>query len=123
MTASGTNSILMACKTYRDWGRDVKGITKPEMFVSLYYLELTLSMSVAQCRASLIHWFINFTEYILYRIISNSAHAAFEKVGDKYRETRPAYVVNSIWPQIKNMQTIVLALTRAAVCVSMSNGC
>ncbi len=31
MTASGTNSLLMACKTYRDWGKDVKGITKPEM--------------------------------------------------------------------------------------------
>ncbi|CAB3999026.1 sphingosine-1-phosphate lyase 1-like [Paramuricea clavata] len=35
MTASGTNSLLMACKTYRDWGRDVKGITKPEIVVAV----------------------------------------------------------------------------------------
>ena len=35
MSASGTNSILLACKTYRDWARDVKGITKPEIVVSV----------------------------------------------------------------------------------------
>lgn len=32
-TSGGTESILMACKSYRDWGRDVKGITKPEMII------------------------------------------------------------------------------------------
>jgi sphinganine-1-phosphate aldolase len=31
VTSGGTESILMACKSYRDWGRDVKGITEPEM--------------------------------------------------------------------------------------------
>ncbi|XP_028402670.1 sphingosine-1-phosphate lyase 1-like isoform X2 [Dendronephthya gigantea] len=49
MTASGTNSILMACKSYRDWGRDVKGITKPEI------------------------------------VVSESAHAAFEKAAEYFR--------------------------------------
>ena len=31
MTAGGTESIIMAIKTYRDWAREVKGITEPEM--------------------------------------------------------------------------------------------
>ena len=31
MTSGGTESIVMAIKTYRDWARDVKGITEPEM--------------------------------------------------------------------------------------------
>lgn len=33
MTSGGTESILLACKTYRDYARDVKGIRKPEMVV------------------------------------------------------------------------------------------
>ncbi|KAG9309272.1 pyridoxal phosphate-dependent transferase [Chiua virens] len=33
MTSGGTESIVMAVKTYRDWARDVKGITEPEMIV------------------------------------------------------------------------------------------
>ncbi|CED82020.1 plp-dependent transferase [Phaffia rhodozyma] len=32
-TSGGTESILLACKTYRDWALNVKGITKPEMIV------------------------------------------------------------------------------------------
>ena len=31
MTSGGTESIIMAIKTYRDWAREVKGITEPEM--------------------------------------------------------------------------------------------
>lgn len=31
MTSGGTESILMACKAYRDYGREVKGIKKPEL--------------------------------------------------------------------------------------------
>ncbi|KAF9416238.1 hypothetical protein BGZ94_010267 [Podila epigama] len=31
MTSGGTESILMSCKAHRDWGKDVKGITKPEI--------------------------------------------------------------------------------------------
>lgn len=31
MTSGGTESIIMAVKTYRDWARSVKGITEPEM--------------------------------------------------------------------------------------------
>ncbi|KZT71772.1 PLP-dependent transferase [Daedalea quercina L-15889] len=32
-TSGGTESIVMACKTYRDWARAVKGIREPEMIV------------------------------------------------------------------------------------------
>lgn len=31
VTSGGTESILLAMKTYRDWARDTKGITAPEM--------------------------------------------------------------------------------------------
>ena len=34
VTSGGTESILLACKTYRDWGLDQKGITKPEIIVA-----------------------------------------------------------------------------------------
>jgi len=30
-TSGGTESIIMAVKSHRDWARDVKGITEPEM--------------------------------------------------------------------------------------------
>ncbi|CAH1982781.1 unnamed protein product [Acanthoscelides obtectus] len=33
MTSGGTESILMACKAYRDYGKEDKGITRPEMVV------------------------------------------------------------------------------------------
>lgn len=32
MTSGGTESIIMAIKTYRDWARAVKNITEPEMY-------------------------------------------------------------------------------------------
>lgn len=32
-TSGGTESILMAIKTYRDWGRKTKGIKRPEMVI------------------------------------------------------------------------------------------
>ncbi|HZI12263.1 MAG TPA: aminotransferase class V-fold PLP-dependent enzyme [Myxococcus sp.] len=31
MSSGGTESIMLAMKTYRDWARETKGITKPEM--------------------------------------------------------------------------------------------
>lgn len=31
MTSGGTESIIMAVKTHRDWARATKGITEPEM--------------------------------------------------------------------------------------------
>jgi sphinganine-1-phosphate aldolase len=37
MTSGGTESIIMAVKTYRDWARDTKGITDPEMCVNRTY--------------------------------------------------------------------------------------
>ncbi|KAG6865482.1 hypothetical protein C0991_002194 [Blastosporella zonata] len=33
MTSGGTESIIMAIKTYRDWAKTVKGITEPEMII------------------------------------------------------------------------------------------
>ena len=33
-TSGGTESIVMAVKTYRDWARATKGITEPEMCVA-----------------------------------------------------------------------------------------
>ena len=33
VSSGGTESILLAMKTYRDWGRDKKGIAQPEMIV------------------------------------------------------------------------------------------
>lgn len=33
ISSGGTESILLAMKTYRDWARDMKGISKPEMIV------------------------------------------------------------------------------------------
>ena len=35
-TSGGTESIVMAVKTYRDWARATKGITEPEMFVAVF---------------------------------------------------------------------------------------
>ena len=34
VSSGGTESILLAMKTYRDWARDMKGITKPEMIIA-----------------------------------------------------------------------------------------
>lgn len=33
MTTGGTESILLACKSYRDYARESRGITKPNMVV------------------------------------------------------------------------------------------
>lgn len=33
MTTGGTESILLACKAYRDYAKEVKGIKKPEMII------------------------------------------------------------------------------------------
>jgi len=35
VSSGGTESILLAMKTYRDWAREKKGITKPEMILPL----------------------------------------------------------------------------------------
>lgn len=35
MTSGGTESIILACKTYRDYARDIKGIKRPEMIVPI----------------------------------------------------------------------------------------
>lgn len=35
MTSGGTESILLACKTYRDYARHVKGIKNPEIIMPI----------------------------------------------------------------------------------------
>ncbi|XP_024944855.1 sphingosine-1-phosphate lyase isoform X2 [Cephus cinctus] len=35
MTSGGTESILLACKAYRDYAKEVKGITKPEILMPI----------------------------------------------------------------------------------------
>ncbi|KXS08831.1 PLP-dependent transferase, partial [Gonapodya prolifera JEL478] len=35
LTSGGSESLLMAFKSYRDWGRDVKGITRPNVVVPI----------------------------------------------------------------------------------------
>ena len=35
VSSGGTESILLAMKTYRDWGRATKGITEPEMAIPI----------------------------------------------------------------------------------------
>ena len=60
MTSGGTESIIMSIKAYRDWARKVKGITEPEMSV------------IQQNLLSCLSW-------IYFRIISSTAHAAFDK--------------------------------------------
>jgi sphinganine-1-phosphate aldolase len=37
MTTGGTESILMAVKAYRDRARELRGITAPEMYISLLF--------------------------------------------------------------------------------------
>lgn len=61
MTSGGTESIIMAIKTYRDWARDVKGITEPEMWV----------FASADVLSELTDPHV--------RIIPETAHAAFDK--------------------------------------------
>ena len=45
-TSGGTESIIMAVKTHRDWARDVKGITEPEMRVFFHDLILISNTSL-----------------------------------------------------------------------------
>ena len=62
-TSGGTESILMACKTYRDWAKATKGITRPEMSV------LFSSRDPVE---------------LIARIIPSSAHAAFWKASQYF---------------------------------------
>lgn len=48
MTSGGTESIVMAIKTYRDWAREVKGITEPEMWVLRFIRCELLLMTIFQ---------------------------------------------------------------------------
>ena len=67
-TSGGTESIIMAVKTHRDWARDVKGITEPEMYV--YFLF---------CQSMLRAFSIAHDYGLLGRVVPISAHAAFDK--------------------------------------------
>lgn len=47
-TSGGTESILMACKAYRDRARVERGITEPEMYVASSSFFLTRSTGKGQ---------------------------------------------------------------------------
>ena len=64
-TSGGTESIVMACKAYRDWARTERNIQKPEMYGRDVF-NATLD---------------TFSSFDESRIIPMSAHAAFDKAG------------------------------------------
>ncbi len=41
MTSGGSESIILACKAYRNFAREVKGITKPNMVMSVRTFDKT----------------------------------------------------------------------------------
>lgn len=48
-TSGGTESIIMACKAYRDWARVEKGITEPEMCANRHRISThRLTFAVSQ---------------------------------------------------------------------------
>jgi len=49
MTSGGTESIIMAVKTYRDWARATKGITEPEMSVCDFGRVMVFSHLLQDC--------------------------------------------------------------------------
>jgi sphinganine-1-phosphate aldolase len=70
MTSGGTESIIMAVKTYRDWARDTKGITEPEMYVNY---------PPRCCTPVMLWWVLTAHDSLCLRIVPSSAHAAFWK--------------------------------------------
>jgi sphinganine-1-phosphate aldolase len=70
-TSGGTESILMAVKTHRDWARATKGVRHPEMWVVMAIL------GIRQREMGL-------TPTHIRRIIPSSAHAAFWKASDYF---------------------------------------
>ena len=40
MTTGGTESIILACKAYRDWAREEKGISNPVIVSEQIYYEM-----------------------------------------------------------------------------------
>lgn len=82
MTSGGTESILLAVKTSRDYMRTKKGITKPEMWVKV---------SLVQWHFRKLRYLINicislidFTFPCIYRIIPGSAHSAYDKAAQYF---------------------------------------
>ncbi|KAG5457392.1 MAG: pyridoxal phosphate-dependent transferase, partial [Olpidium bornovanus] len=70
MTGGGTESILMACKAYREWAADVKGITEPEIVVVFEGLIENFCFVVAGAHS---------------RVVAESAHAAFDKAAHYFK--------------------------------------
>lgn len=48
MTSGGTESILMAVKTHREWARATKGITEPELCVHFAVSHISFLSTVAR---------------------------------------------------------------------------
>lgn len=86
MTSGGTESILMACFTYRNIARE-RGIKIPEMYVWIFlesvdcfFFLFQNHMNVRNCETN-----------VFCRIVPITAHAAFDKV-------RGQFSVNLIMP-------------------------
>ena len=43
MTSGGTESLILACKAYRDYGRKTKGITNPNIVMPVSLVSLRTS--------------------------------------------------------------------------------
>ena len=73
-TSGGTESILMACKAYRDRARAEFGITEPEMCVSFFSSSSSLRRRSCRNCARL-----TYSLALVRRIVPKSVHAAFDK--------------------------------------------
>ena len=43
MTSGGTESLILACKAYKEYAKKEKGITKPNMVLPVSYIKLISS--------------------------------------------------------------------------------
>lgn len=78
MTSGGTESILLAVKSSRDYMKAKKGITKPEMYV--LFLSLFILMSCRKNQS------LHLVSVILdCRIIPVSAHSAYDKAAQYFK--------------------------------------
>lgn len=51
-TSGGTESIIMSVKTHRDWARQTKGVTEPEMYVQTLQSDTLPLIEISKDRTS-----------------------------------------------------------------------
>lgn len=76
MTSGGTESILLAVKSSRDYMRNKKGITRPEMYgiFPTFYFHFSPNEIITTVNSS----------FSKYRIIPVSAHSAYDKAAQYF---------------------------------------